>query len=57
MEPKKLFSTSWTQPYQYQIHGVSLKELDALKELVIETMLDAKDFKEADELIARIKSK
>lgn len=55
MEPKKLFSTSWTQPYPFQ--QVTLIEIDALKELVIEQMLDAKDFKEADELIARLKAK
>lgn len=57
MEPKKIFSTSWTQPYHFQFHGVSFKELEALKELLIEQMLDAKDFKEADEVIAWIKSK
>jgi len=53
MEPKKLFSTSWTQPYS--LHQVDLIELDVLREMVIEQMLDAHDFKEADELIARIK--
>ena len=55
MEPKKLFSTSWVQPY-VQYNQVSVNELSALRELVIEQMLDAEDFKEADELIARIKS-
>lgn len=55
MEPKKLFSTSWTQPY-VQYSQVGLREIEALRDLVIEQMLDAKDFKEADELIARIKS-
>ena len=55
MEPKKIFSYSWTQPYT-GYSAVSLRELDALRDLVIEQMLDAHDFKEADELIARIKS-
>lgn len=55
MEPKKIFSYTWTQPYTGYA-AVGLRELEALKELVIEQMLDAKDFKEADELISRIKA-
>lgn len=49
------FTYKWTQPYS--LHQVSISELDALKELVIEQMLEMKDFKEADELIAKIKAK
>lgn len=48
------YKIQWTQPYSFA--QVSLPELEALKELVIEQMLDAKDFKEADEVIARIKA-
>ena len=55
MEPKKIFSYSWTQPY-VQYNQVSINELSALRDLVIEQMLDAHDFKEADELIARFKA-
>ena len=55
MIPNGKFTYRWTQPYSF--HQVSLSELDALKEMVIEQMLDAEDFREADELIARIKSK
>ena len=55
MEPKYNYSIKWTQPYV--LHQISISELDAIKELVIEQMLDAKDFKEADELIAKIKAK
>ena len=55
MIPNHRFTYSWTQPYS--LHQVSLTELDALKEMVIEQMLNAEDFKEADELIARIKAK
>lgn len=56
MEPNKYsFTYKWTQPY-VQYNQVNLGELEALRELVIEQMLDAKDFKEADEVIARIKA-
>jgi len=54
MEPKKLWSTSWVQSYSY--NQVTMPELEALRYMVIEQMLDAEDFKEADEVIARIKS-
>lgn len=52
MEPKRLYSIKWTQPYpQYDL----LAELSKLKEELIEMCLDDKDFAEADEVIARIK--
>lgn len=54
MIPNGKFTYRWTQPYS--LHQVTPIELDVLKEMVIEQMLDAKDFKEADELITRIKS-
>lgn len=54
MEPKKIFSTSWVQPYK--LYQVSASEIDALRDIVIEQMLDAGDFREADELIAQIKA-
>jgi len=55
MIPNNKFTYKWTQPYT-AYSQVNLRELEALKELVIEQMLDAKDFKEADEVIARIKA-
>jgi hypothetical protein len=55
MIPNNKFTYKWTQPYT-SYSQISLSELDAIKELVIEQMLDAKDFKEADEVIARIKA-
>lgn len=52
MEPKRLYSIKWTQPYpQYDL----LAELSKLKDELIEMCLDDKDFTEADEVIARIK--
>ena len=54
MIPNNKFTYRWTQPYTY--HQVNLQELEALRDVIIETMLDAKDFKEADEVIARIKA-
>lgn len=59
MNDKNPWNIKWTQPYyqySYHIPQVQLAELDALKELVIEQMLDMKDFKEADEVISRIKA-
>jgi hypothetical protein len=52
MEPKRLYSISWTQPYpQYDL----LAELAKLQEELIEMCIDDGDFKEADEVIARVK--
>ena len=55
MEPKNNYTIkyTWTQPYT--LHQVNLVELDAIKEMVIEQMLDMKDFKEADEVIAKFR--
>ena len=54
MEPKKLYSITWTQTYpQYDI----VKELLKLRDELIEQCLDDGDFKEANELIASIKAK
>lgn len=55
MEPKYNFTYKWTQPYT-GYSAIGLRELAALQELVIEQMLEAKDFKEANEVIARIKA-
>jgi hypothetical protein len=53
MEPKRLYSIRWTQTYpEYNI----LKELTKLKDELIEQCLDHGDLKEANQLIARIKS-
>lgn len=53
MEPKRLYSIKWTQTYpQYDI----VKELLKLRDELIEQCLAQGDFREANELIARIKS-
>ena len=54
MIPNGKFTYRWTQPYT--LNQVSIAELDALRDSVIEMMLELEDFKEADEVIARIKS-
>lgn len=57
MEPKKLFSISWTQTYpQYTLQQALLKELHALLDTVIEQCLDEGDFTEANEVIAKVKA-
>ena len=50
----KSYSISWTQPYNMSYPHVSMAELDALKELVIEQVLESGDFEEANAELARI---
>jgi hypothetical protein len=53
MEPKKLYSISWTQTWpEYDI----IRELLKLQAELIEQCLDNGDFKEAEQVITRIKS-
>ena len=53
MEPKKLYSIRWVQPYPT---NQLLRELELLRDELIEQMLDAKDFDEADQVIAKVKA-
>jgi hypothetical protein len=53
MEPKKLYTVRWVQDYNLQ--QVTLEELEALMDQLIEAMLDEGDFEEADAVIERIK--
>lgn len=53
MEPKKLYSIKWTQPYP---HYDIIKELLKLRDELIEQCLNDGDFTEADAVVARIKS-
>ena len=55
MEPKYNFTYKWTQPYT-GYSAIGLRELAALQDLVVEQMLEENDFKEANELIAKIKA-
>ena len=51
MEPKKLYTIAWTQPYTF---GIELAELDALMNELIEIGLECNDFTEANQEIERI---
>ncbi len=51
MEPKKLWSISWTQPYPT---NELVGHLEGLRDSLIEQILDEEDFEEAQEVIARI---
>ncbi len=51
MEPKKLWSISWTQPYPT---NELVGHLEGLRDALIEQLLDEGDFEEAQEVIARI---
>lgn len=54
MEPKKLYTVRWVQDYNLQ--QVTLAELEALMDQLIEAMLDEGDLTEANDLIRKIKS-
>lgn len=58
MEPKKIYSITWTQSYPqpYTLEQAVLKELYALLDTVIEQCLDEGDFTEANEVIAKVKA-
>lgn len=53
MESKKLYSISWTQPYPTNILA---GHLEALRDQLIEQMLEHEDFAQAKVAIARIMS-
>lgn len=52
MEPKKLYTIAWTQPYSYQT--MTLAELEAIMDLCIEAMIEEGDLLEAQQEIKRI---
>lgn len=53
MEPKKLYTVQWVQPY-YNFSSISLEELEAIMDNCIEAMLDEGDLTEAQQVIGRI---
>jgi hypothetical protein len=54
MEPKHFYTIKWSQPYTF---GVSLEELDALMEQLIELDMEAGNMQEAAEVINMIMKK
>jgi hypothetical protein len=57
MDPKHLWTIRWTQPYATDWQRPYLRGLQEQLEQVIEFELEDGVFKEANELIARIKAK
>lgn len=57
MDPKHLWTIRWTQPYATDWQRPYLRGLQEQLEQVIEFELEDSVFKEANELIARIKAK
>jgi predicted DNA-binding ArsR family transcriptional regulator len=52
MEPKKLYTVSWTQPYNFQ--SITLEELESILDMCIEAMIEEGDLTEAQQEIERI---
>jgi protein-arginine kinase activator protein McsA len=51
-DKKHYFSVKWTQPYP--LYQQSFKELEDLRDSLIEKVIDAEDFEEANLVIDRI---
>lgn len=56
MNPKYLYTIKWTQPYATDWQRPYLRGLQEQMEQVIENVLEQSDFKEANELIDRVRS-
>jgi hypothetical protein len=56
MNPKYLYTIRWTQPYATDRLRPYLRQLHEEMEQVIESLLEFKQFNEANEVIARIKA-
>jgi hypothetical protein len=56
MTPRHLYTIRWTQPYATDRLRPYLRHLQEELEQVIETLLEHKQFDDAKEVIARIKS-
>ena len=51
MEPRKLWSIRWTQPYPT---NELVGHLEHLRDMLIEQLLEEQDFEEANRVISRI---
>jgi hypothetical protein len=51
------YKIKWTQPYTMWDGNLIIKQMEQLKEDLVERVLDYKDFKEANEVLARIMAK
>ena len=56
MNPKHLYTIRWTQPYATDRLRPYLRHLQEELEQVIETLLEHKQFDDANDVIARIKA-
>jgi hypothetical protein len=56
MTPRHLYTIRWTQPYATDRLRPYLRQLQEELEQVIETLLEHKQFDDANKVIARIKS-
>jgi hypothetical protein len=56
MTPRHLYTIRWTQPYATDRLRPHLRHLQEELEQVIETLLEHKQFDDANKVIARIKS-
>lgn len=56
MNPKYLYTIRWTQPYATDHLRPYLRQLHEEMEQVIESLLEHKQFNEANEVINRIRS-
>lgn len=50
-EPKHFYSISWSQPYSF---GLSMEELDAMMEMLIELDMEAGNMQESETELKRI---
>lgn len=53
-EPKHFYSISWSQPYSF---GLSMEELDAMMEMLIELDMEAGNMQESKQVINMIMNK
>ena len=56
MEPRHLYTIRWTQPYATNHLRPYLRGLQEQMENLIETLIEDSEYKEANEVIDRIKS-
>lgn len=56
MEPKHLYTFKWTQPYATNWQRPYLRGLQEQMEQVIENILEAEDYTQANKIIERIKN-
>ena len=57
MEPKYLYTIKWTQPYATDWQRPYLRGLQKQMEQVIENILEQGEYKEAKEIIDRIRQR